>query len=92
MVVKHDICHQVSPLIKLRETYKPLKNIRMAFSYIDEDMVKIIVTMLCRRLEYAAVAWSPNLKKDVRRLERIQCTATKMVPSWKDLPYEERLL
>lgn len=48
--------------------------------------------MLRPRLEHAAVVWSPHLKKDVKNLERIQCAATKMVPSHKDLPYEQRLL
>ena len=61
--------------------------------YIEEDMMKmIIVTMIRPRLEYAAVVWSPNLKKDINKLERIQRDATKMIPSLRDLPYEERLL
>ena len=42
-------------------------------------------------MEYAAVVWSPNLKKDMRKIERIQRTATKMVPELRDLTYEERL-
>ena len=45
--------------------------------------------MICPRLEYAAVVWSPH-KKDVTKLERIQSAATKMVPELKDLTYEER--
>ena len=46
--------------------------------------------MICPRLEYAAVVWSPH-KKYVTKLERIQSAATKMVPELKDLTYEERL-
>ena len=65
---------------------------RVAFSYIDENMMKIIVAMIRPRLEYAAVVWSPNLKKDIKKLERIQWAATKLVASLRDLPYEERLL
>ncbi|MPC14666.1 hypothetical protein E2C01_007437 [Portunus trituberculatus] len=30
-----------------------------------------------------------QLQKDIRKLERIQMTATKMVPEIKDLPYKE---
>ena len=75
------------------ETYNLLKNIKVAFSYTDEDVMKtIIVTIIHPRLECAAVVWSPNLKKDIKKLERIQQAATKMVPSLRDLPYEERLL
>ena len=52
---------------------------------------KIITTMLCPKLEYAAVVWSPHMKKDIMKLERIQRAATKMVPELKDLTYEGRL-
>ena len=47
--------------------------------------------MICPRLEYAPVVWSPHVKKDIRKLERIQRVATKMVPELRELAYEERL-
>ena len=47
--------------------------------------------MIYPRLEYAAVVWSSNAKKDMRKLERIQRVATKMVPELKELTYEDRL-
>ena len=73
-------------------TYGLLTNIRVAFHYLDTSMMKkIITTMIRPKLEYAAVVWSPHMKKDIRKLERIQRTATKMVPELKDLTYEERL-
>ena len=51
----------------------------MTFNYIDEEMMKkLIVSIIRPRLEYAAVLWSPHLKKDVRILERIQRVATKI--------------
>ena len=75
-----------------RETYQLLINIRTAFHYMDEDMMKkLIVTVLWSRMEYAAVVWTPHKKKDIRKIERIQRTATKMVPGLKDLSYEDRL-
>ncbi len=61
----------------------------MAFTYLDGDMIrKLIVTLICPRLEYAGVAWSPSLKKHIRKLERIQRVATKMARNLSDLPYE----
>ena len=54
--------------------------------------MKITPTTIRPRLEYAAVVWSPNMKKDIKKLERIQRAATMTVPSLRDLPYEERLL
>ncbi len=35
--------------------------------------------------------WSPNLKKDIRKLERIQIAATKLPETLRELTYEERL-
>ncbi len=35
--------------------------------------------------------WSPRLKKDVRKLERIQRAATKLPESLRDYTYKERL-
>ena len=69
-----------------------LTNIRVAFHYIDKDMMKkIITTMIRPKFEYAAVVWSPSSKRDIRRTERIQKIAMKMVSELRDLTYEERL-
>ena len=35
--------------------------------------------------------WLPPKKKDIKKLERSQRAATKMAPSLRNLPYEERL-
>merc|ERR1712035_47130 len=46
------------------ETYNLLRNIREAFNYMDEEMIRKLITSLIRPgLEYAALLWSPNLKK-----------------------------
>ena len=64
----------------------------MAFAYIDEEMVKKIITSFMRpTLEYAAVVWSPHLKKHVKKIEKIQRAATRWVSRLRDLSYEERL-
>ena len=74
------------------ETFMMLRNIRMAFHFLDQDMMKKIMTTMIRpKLEYAEVIWSPHKKKHVLKLERIQRIATKLVPELEDLPYEERL-
>jgi len=42
-------------------------------------------------LEYGNIIWGPNYKGDEDEIEKVQKYATKMVPSIKHLPYEERL-
>ena len=74
------------------KTYNTFQNIRLAFSYLDENMIKKIMTTLIRpQLEYAAVIWSPYMKKHVKKLERIQRLGTRMIPGYKEVSYEERL-
>ena len=52
------------------DTYNLLRNIRDAFAYLDEDMMrKIFVTLIRPKLEYAVVVWSPWLNKDTRKIE-----------------------
>ncbi len=69
-----------------------LANMRVAFTYIDEEMVKKIITSFIRpTLEYAAVVWNPHLKKHIEKLEKVQRAATRWVPSLRDLSNEERL-
>ena len=67
----------------VRETYNLLKNIKVAFSYTDQDMMKkIIVTRIRPRLEYTAVVWSLNLKKNINLSPAapflITCTTTEV--------------
>ena len=65
---------------------------RVAFAYVDEEMVRKIITSFIRPvLEYAAVVWSPHLKKHIMKIEKVQRAATRWVPSLRDLSYEERL-
>ena len=43
------------------------------------------------QLEYCIQAWSPYLKQDMEKLEKVQRRATKMIHGYKDLSCEERL-
>jgi len=43
-------------------------------------------------LEYNCVIWSPGLKQDIDKIERVQRRFTKRLPGFKYLSYSERLL
>ena len=61
--------------------YYLLSNMKIAFTYIDADMVRKIITTYVRpTLEYASVVWNPHFQKDINKLERIQRAATRCVP------------
>ena len=60
-----------------------LRNIRMAFHFLDKDMMRKNITSMIRpKLEYAEVIWWPHKKKNVLKIEKIQKIANKMV-SWR---------
>ena len=54
-------------------------------------MLSLYNSMVRPHLEYAVQFWSPNYRKDIDLLERIQRRATKMIPTLRAQPYEERL-
>ena len=56
-----------------------------------EVMLSLYNSMVRPHLEYAVQFWSPNYRKDIESLERVQRRATRMIPSLRALPYEERL-
>lgn len=66
--------------------------IRRTFSYFDCQLVKQLFVSLVRpHLEYGNVVWNPYLRKDIDMIERVQHRATRLVPGFAKLPYEERL-
>ena len=67
--------------------------IRIGFTCLDQEVFMNLYPVLVRPLlEYCVQVWSPYKRKHVNLIERVQRRATKLVPSLRDLPYEERLL
>ena len=59
---------------------------------MDVDMfLPLYKTLVRPHLEYANCVWSPFLRKDINRLEKVQRRATKIIPTLADLPYADRL-
>src|SRR6218665_2772809 len=58
----------------------------------DKDTILRLYKSLVRpQLEYCIQVWSPHLKQDMEKLEKVQRRATKMIHGYKDLSYKERL-
>lgn len=54
------------------ETYKQLTNIKAALHYMDEEIMKSLITLTCPRLEYATVVYYPYRPKDITKVKRTE--------------------
>ena len=54
-------------------------------------MVRLYKSLVRPRLEYCVQAWSPHLRKNIDRIERVQRRATRLIEGYHELSYEERL-
>ena len=66
--------------------------IKISFECMDEEIFKNLYLVLVRPLlEYCVQVWSPHLKKHVNLIEGVQERATRLIPSLRGKPYEQRL-
>src|SRR6218665_2406714 len=76
-----------------RKANSTLGMIRRTIVTRDKDTILRLYKSLVRpQLEYCIHVWSPHLKQDIEKLEKVQRRATKMIQGYKDLSYEERLI
>ncbi|KAA3669890.1 uncharacterized protein DEA37_0002748, partial [Paragonimus westermani] len=61
--------------------YGRLANLRTAFRHLNKESFRTLYTVYVRPiLEYAAPVWNPHLAKHVKKLEKVQRFATRLVP------------
>jgi len=66
--------------------------IRRTYEHLDEESFALLFKALVRpHLEYANSVWCPYKKKDITKVENVQRRASKLIPTLRNLPYEERL-
>src|SRR6218665_1178415 len=77
----------------LKKANSTVGMIRRTIVTRDKDAILRLYKSLVRpQLEYCIQVWSPYLKQDMEKLEKVQRRATKMIQGYKYLSYEERLI
>jgi len=77
---------------KTNKAYGVLGIIKRNFDNLSTDAFLMLYKSMVRsHLEYAGALWNPYRKGDIKRLEKVQMRATKLVNSVKHLSYENRL-
>lgn len=77
---------------KVNKSNSTMRIIRRSFTYLDEEMFRLLFKALVRpHLEYAQSVWCPHLKKHIELIENVQRRSTKLIPSLKNISYEDRL-
>ena len=75
-----------------KKANKVLGYIGRQFKYREKEIILPLYNTLVRPLlEYAVQFWSPSLVQDIRRLEKVQARATKMITSIRHKGYHRRL-
>ena len=74
------------------KTNRMLGLIKRTCKGLDDPMTlwTLYCSLVCSNLEYSSVVWSPNTKRNIDKLERVQRRATKFILKSND-PYDIRL-
>ncbi|KAK2704908.1 hypothetical protein QYM36_017077 [Artemia franciscana] len=76
----------------MRKASNTLWLLSQSLRYLDNHSKISAYTSYVRpQLEYATVIWSPYLKKDIDRIERVQKRFVKGLQGFRNLPYDEGL-
>ena len=74
------------------KAYRILGFINKNVLYKSKEVIKSLYNSYVRpHLEYCIQVWKPHIKQDILLLESIQRRATKLIPSLRNKPYEDRL-
>ena len=92
MIIDSELEFHKHTAAAIKKANMKLGMIKKSFSCLDESVVLLLYTSLVRsHLEYGNLIWGPHFKGDSIAVEKLQRRATKLVPTIRDMSYDERL-
>lgn len=92
VLVTEDLKFSKQCIAAEKRAQKILGYVKRVFRHRTASTVLTLYHALVRPLlEYAVQFWSPTLQADIKRLERVQARATKLVPAIRHFGYARRL-
>jgi hypothetical protein len=92
VIMESDLSFEQHMYNKINKANRIMAVIRRTYSYLDDDSFLLLYKGLVRpHLEYCNQVWQPHLHKHTDSIENVQRRATKLIPGYRDLSYEERL-
>jgi hypothetical protein len=92
IVMSSDLKVRKQCVAAAKKANRALGQIKKHFSHLTVSALKsLYITFVRPHLEFSVQAWNPHFAQDQQILETVQHRATRIVPSLRRLPYEDRL-
>ena len=92
VIIDENLNFELHLTSKINKANQIMGLIRRTYEFIDEETFLLLFKALVRpHIEYANQVWAPHLKKHITEIENVQRRATKLIPGFKELTYEQRL-
>ena len=92
IIITKDLKWQKQTEKSCRTANRVLWFIARNFRYKNKELILPLYKSLVRpHLEHAVQFWSPHLRRDIGKMEKIQRRATKMIPEIRNHSYHQRI-
>ena len=92
VIIDSELTFEAHIFNKIKKANSIVGLISRSFEFLSPEMFRSLYIAFVRpHLEYAQVVWSPRLIKYINAIEGVQQRATRLVNSYKNYSYEDRL-
>ena len=92
IIITKDLKYQKQTVKSCKTANRVLGFIARNFRYKNKELIlPLYKSLVCPHLEHAVQFWSPNLRRDIDKIEKKQRRATKMILEIRNHSYHQRI-